>query len=90
MAINQARAAGEVRCLGAEERSNEPMRSGVDSYILDWITRQPLKREWSFEKRDGDCRFMAPFACLKVRLAVAPVVGTNEKPDRNNRDQTGP
>ena len=57
----------------------EPVRSSVDSYLLDWITRQPLKREWFFERRDGNCRLMGPFA---VRLsetaaiwkrAVAPV-----------------
>jgi CRISPR-associated endonuclease Cas1 len=57
----------------------EPVRSNVDSYLLDWITRQPLKREWFFEQRDGNCRLMGPFA---VRLsetasiwgrAVAPV-----------------
>jgi CRISPR-associated protein Cas1 len=44
----------------------EPVRSAVDSYVLDWITRQPLKREWFFEQRDGNCRLMAPFA---VRLS---------------------
>jgi CRISPR-associated endonuclease Cas1 len=44
----------------------EPVRSTVDSYVLDWITRQPLKREWFFEQRDGNCRLMAPFA---VRLS---------------------
>ena len=44
----------------------EPVRSAVDAYVLDWITRQPLKREWFFEQRDGNCRLMAPFA---VRLS---------------------
>ena len=44
----------------------EPVRSAVDSYVLGWITRQPLKREWFFEQRDGNCRLMAPFA---VRLS---------------------
>lgn len=44
----------------------EPVRSNVDSYLLDWITRQPLKREWFFEQRDGNCRLMGPFA---VRLS---------------------
>jgi len=57
----------------------EPVRPQVDAYLLDWITRQPLKREWFFEQRDGNCRLMGPFA---VRLsetastwgrAVAPV-----------------
>ena len=44
----------------------EPVRSNVDSYVLDWITRQPLKREWFFEQREGNCRLMGPFA---VRLS---------------------
>jgi len=57
----------------------EPVRSTVDSYVLDWITRQPLKREWFFEQRDGNCRLMAPFAVRLSetasiwRRAVAPV-----------------
>jgi hypothetical protein len=57
----------------------EPVRPQVDAYLLDWITRQPLRREWFFEQRDGNCRLMNPFA---VRLsetasiwgrAVAPI-----------------
>jgi CRISPR/Cas system-associated endonuclease Cas1 len=57
----------------------EPVRSKVDAYVLDWIMSQPLKREWFFEQRDGNCRLMASFA---VRLsetapmwrhAVAPI-----------------
>ena len=57
----------------------EPVRSAVDSYVLDWITRQPLKREWFFEQRDGNCRLMAPFAVRLSetasiwRRAVAPI-----------------
>jgi CRISPR-associated endonuclease Cas1 len=51
----------------------EPIRSHVDAYLLDWITRQPLKREWFFEQRDGNCRLMGPFA---VRLSeTAPIWG---------------
>jgi CRISPR-associated endonuclease Cas1 len=58
----------------------EPIRPQVDAYVLDWITRESLSREWFFEQRDGNCRLMAPFA---VRLsqtaptwgrAVAPIV----------------
>jgi hypothetical protein len=57
----------------------EPVRPQVDAFVLDWITRAPVKREWFFEQRDGNCRLMAPFA---VRLsetgpmwrhAVAPI-----------------
>jgi len=40
----------------------EPVRPHVDSYLLDWITRQPLSREWFFEQRDGNCRLIGSFA----------------------------
>jgi CRISPR-associated endonuclease Cas1 len=51
----------------------EPIRPQVDAYVLDWITREPLKRDWFFEQRNGNCRLMAPFA---VRLAeTAPTWG---------------
>jgi hypothetical protein len=32
----------------------EPVRPQIDAYLLDWITRQPLKRDWFFEQRDGN------------------------------------
>ena len=57
----------------------EPIRPQVDSYLLDWITRQPLTRQWFFEQRDGNCRLMGPFAVrlsetvTMWRRAVAPV-----------------
>ena len=57
----------------------EPVRPNVDSYLLDWITKQPLKREWFFEQRDGNCRLMGPFAVRLSetaaiwRSAVAPI-----------------
>ncbi|HEV2315554.1 MAG TPA: CRISPR-associated endonuclease Cas1 [Candidatus Acidoferrales bacterium] len=40
----------------------EPIRPRVDAYVLDWVTRGPLRREWFFEQRDGNCRLMASFA----------------------------
>ena len=40
----------------------EPVRPEVDAWVLDWITREPLKREWFFEQRDGNCRLMGSFA----------------------------
>ena len=40
----------------------EPIRPRADAYVLDWITRSPLRREWFFEQRDGNCRLMASFA----------------------------
>lgn len=57
----------------------EPIRAQVDAYLLDWITRQPLKREWFFEENDGNCRLMGSFAVrlsetLPIwRRAIAPV-----------------
>src|SRR5437899_2255279 len=39
----------------------EPIRPQIDAYLLDWITREPLRKQWFFEKRDGNCRLMAPF-----------------------------
>jgi hypothetical protein len=57
----------------------EPVRPQVDSYLLDWITRQPLSRQWFFEQRDGNRRLMGPFAirlsetATMWRRAVAPV-----------------
>jgi CRISPR-associated endonuclease Cas1 len=51
----------------------EVVRPHVDGYVLDWITRQPLRREWFFEQRDGNCRLMGSFA---VRLSeTAPTWG---------------
>jgi CRISPR-associated endonuclease Cas1 len=57
----------------------EVVRPQVDAYLLDWITRQPLNREWFFEQRDGNCRLMAPFAVQLTKTAptwgraVAPI-----------------
>ena len=57
----------------------EVVRPQVDAYLLDWITRQALHREWFFEERDGNCRLMAPFACQLSETAptwgrtVAPI-----------------
>jgi len=57
----------------------EPVRPKVDAFVLDWITREPLRREWFFEQRDGNCRLMAAFAVKLAETAldwghdVAPV-----------------
>jgi CRISPR-associated protein Cas1 len=40
----------------------EPIRPQVDAYLLDWLVRGPLKRDWFFEQRDGTCRLMGSFA----------------------------
>jgi CRISPR-associated endonuclease Cas1 len=44
----------------------EPARPHVDTYLLKWITEGPLRREWFFEQRDGNCRLMGSFA---IRLS---------------------
>jgi CRISPR-associated endonuclease Cas1 len=40
----------------------EPIRPDVDAYVLNQILRQPLKRNWFFEERNGNCRLMADLA----------------------------
>ena len=58
----------------------EPIRPTVDAYLLDWLNRTPLKREYFFEQRDGTCRLMGSFAqtlsetALTWRRDVAPIV----------------
>ena len=47
----------------------EPCRAAVDAYLLDWITRQPLRREWFVEQSDGNCRVY----CVVCRSALAEV-----------------
>lgn len=57
----------------------EPIRPQVDAYLLDWILREPLRRGWFFEQRDGSCRLMGPFAAQLAETAptwaraIAPV-----------------
>jgi CRISPR-associated endonuclease Cas1 len=56
----------------------EPVRPLVDSFVFDWLSGGPLRREWFFEEVNGNCRLMAPFAAmlsetaLTWRRAVAP------------------
>jgi CRISPR-associated endonuclease Cas1 len=80
----------------------EPIRPKIDAYLLEWIRRETLKRDWFFEQRNGNCRLLGSFA---VRLsetatswaqAVAPVAervakmlsSTIEKPRRRWRQPT--
>lgn len=44
----------------------EPARPQVDAFLLDWIPREPLKRNGFFEQGDGNCRLRASLA---VRLS---------------------
>jgi hypothetical protein len=56
----------------------EAVRPLVDSYVLDWLSCGPLRREWFFEQTNGNCRLMGPFAAQLAetastwRKAVAP------------------
>jgi hypothetical protein len=40
----------------------EPVRPKVDGFFLDWVTREPLKRSWFLEQRDGNCRLTSSLA----------------------------
>jgi CRISPR-associated endonuclease Cas1 len=40
----------------------EPVRPDVDAYVLNQILLQPLKRNWFFEERNGNCRLVAELA----------------------------
>lgn len=56
----------------------EPIRPQVDAYVLKWISRETLRRDWFFEKGDGACRLMGSFA---VRLSeTAPTWGSAVAP----------
>lgn len=60
----------------------EPVRPQVDAYLLDWITRGVMRREWFFEERNGTCRLMGSFTiglsetAMAWRQAVSPIVET--------------
>ena len=57
----------------------EPIRPTVDAFLLDWITRDLLKREWFTERPDGNCRLTRSLAARLSETApmwgraVAPV-----------------
>ena len=51
----------------------EVVRPQIDGFLVDLVTREPLKREWFLEQRDGNCRLMA---ALAVKLSeTAPTWG---------------
>jgi hypothetical protein len=56
----------------------EPARPQVDAYVLDWIMREPLRRQWFFEQSDGNCRLMASFAAQLSE--TAPIWGHTVAP----------
>jgi CRISPR-associated endonuclease Cas1 len=59
----------------------EPVRPQVDAFVLDWISREPIKREWLFEQRDGTCRLMvAPVTEFTAETLWASQAGDTRKP----------
>jgi len=51
----------------------EPARPRVDAYVLEWLSRELIRRKWFVEQPDGNCRLVGSFA---VRLAeTAPTWG---------------
>ena len=48
----------------------ETVRPQVDAYLLDWITRETLKRDWFLEQRNGNCRLMGSLAILLSQTAL--------------------
>ena len=51
----------------------ETVRPQVDAFVLEWITHEPLRREWFFEQKNGNCRLASSLA---IRLSeTAPTWG---------------
>jgi hypothetical protein len=77
----------------------EAVRPDVDAFLVDWITRETLKREWFFEQSNGNCRLMGSLAARLSETgptwgrAVAPIAEwaaqtfwtRNRKPPRGGR-----
>jgi CRISPR-associated endonuclease Cas1 len=47
----------------------EPVRPDVDAYVINQMLRRPLKRNWFFEERNGNCRLMADLASQLAETA---------------------
>jgi CRISPR-associated endonuclease Cas1 len=51
----------------------EPVRPHIDEYVFNWISKEPVRREWFSEQPDGNCRLTS---FLAVQLAeTAPTWG---------------
>jgi CRISPR-associated endonuclease Cas1 len=51
----------------------EPVRPQIETWLLDWITHEPLRRADFFETANGNCRLMAHFGAKLSE--TAPVWG---------------
>jgi CRISPR-associated endonuclease Cas1 len=49
----------------------EPIRPKIDAYLLEWIRRETLKRDWFFEQSNGNCRLLGSFAVRLSETAIA-------------------
>lgn len=58
----------------------EAVRPSVDAWLFDWITKEPFRRSDFFEREDGNCRLVGPFATKLSQSApvwgraIGPVV----------------
>jgi CRISPR-associated endonuclease Cas1 len=48
----------------------EPVRPQVETWLLDWIAREPLRRVDFFETATGNCRLMSPM-CTKLSRTIS-------------------
>jgi CRISPR-associated endonuclease Cas1 len=48
----------------------EPVRPQVETWLLDWVAREPLRRADFFETATGNCRLMSPM-CTKLSGTVS-------------------
>ena len=46
-----------------------PVRPKVNGYVLDWISREPIRSQWFCEQRDGNCRLVESFCPLDTDLS---------------------
>jgi hypothetical protein len=49
----------------------EIVRPQADAYVLNWLTREVLHREWFLAQRNGNCRIMDPFTAKLSETAPA-------------------
>jgi hypothetical protein len=47
----------------------DPVRPKGDGFLLDWIMKEPRKREWLLEQPDGNCRLGAEFTAQSSEIA---------------------
>jgi CRISPR associated protein, Cas1 family len=50
----------------------EPARAQVDSYVIDYFLRHPLRKEWFFEERNGNARLMSSLVSRLTETTPMP------------------